>query len=191
MLGCRTAPERAIAAILVTAVALTFAGCGGGGGTPTTESDKVADTQILNYVLSRELTAIDAYTRGLPTLRGRMLAAGRQFRSQEQEHVDAIIKAIRGLGGKTDAEAAPFDAPAPKTQAGALAFVYGVESSTIRNHIAEIVKLTTTWPRSLLTSIVANEAQQLVVLRGGLGATPLGAVPEAFEPGNIPPPGTG
>ncbi len=176
---------------LAVSLSLVAAGCGGGGGTPATESDKAADVQILNYALSRELTAIDAYTRGLPMLRGRTLAVGRRLRAQEQEHVDALTKAIRGLGGKTDAAPTPLDFAGVKSQAGFLAFAYELGNSLVRSHTGEIAKLATPWPRSLLTSIVASEAQQLVLLRQGLGAAPLASVPEAFESGGTPPPSGG
>ncbi len=85
----------------------------------------------------------------------------------------------------------PFDSPPPRTRAEALAFLYGIENSTIRNHITEIGRLTTTWPRVLLTSIVANEGQQQVLLRRAMGAAPLATVPEAFEIGDTPPPASG
>jgi hypothetical protein len=205
----------ATSAALAIVAAAILAGCGGGGGdsTSASEAEKAADVQLLDYALAHELTTVDAFTRALPQLSGPNRDAARHFRAQAQEHVDAIVKAVRGLGDTTSApttppcgetrrhpertpkrcttvEPTPFDAPPPRTRAEALAFLYGIENSTIRNHITEIGRLTTTWPRVLLTSIVADEAQQQVLLRRAMGAAPLDAVPEAFEIGDTPPPGS-
>jgi bacterioferritin (cytochrome b1) len=173
---------------LAVALSLAIAGCGGGGEESPSEAEKADDIAILNTALGYELTAIDAYTRALPLLRGTTLDTAREFRAQEQEHVDAITKVIRGLGGRTDAEAAELDPASPQTRADALTLAYSYVSAAIAEDMSALANLTATWPRALLTSIAANEAQQLAVLRQALGAAP---VPEAFENGEVPPPGTG
>ena len=48
---------------------------------------------------------------------------------------------------------------------------------------------TPTAPRTLAASLAASHAQHLVVLRQALGAEPAESVPEAFEDGEVPPPG--
>jgi hypothetical protein len=182
-------PQFAAALVLAALVfALFAAGCGGGGDESPSEAEKADDVAILNTALGYELTAVDAYTRALPLLRGEDLATAREFRAQEQEHVNAITKAIRGLGGKTDGEAADLDPTGLKTRADALTLAYDQVSAAIAEDMSAVANLTSSWPRALLTSVAANEAQQLTVLRQALGAPP---VPEAFENGEIPPPGTG
>ncbi len=180
--------HRRLAAGLFAAVALFVAGCGGGGTTTAAVPDKAADAEILNNVLSRELAAVRAYERTLPLLHGAALAGAREFRAQEQEHADAIVKALRGLG----AEAAPaeeeIENEGPKTQADALGFLYEVESVSVAYGLRAISHLTSPWPRSLLGSIVANQAQHLVVLRRALGADAAESIPEAFEDGTTPAP---
>ncbi|HWO15920.1 MAG TPA: ferritin-like domain-containing protein [Solirubrobacterales bacterium] len=177
-----------VALALGAALALAGSGCGGGGEESPSEAEKADDIAILNTALGYELAAVDAYTRALPLLRGEAFDTARRFRAQEQEHVDAITKALRGLGGRADPEEVEFDPASPKTRADALTLAYDQVSAAIAEDMSAVAGLTATWPRALLTSIAANEAQQLAVLRQALGADP---VPEAFENGEIPPPGTG
>jgi len=185
--GWRRGTCRAAAVVAVLALA-SFAGAGCGGDDAATDSEKAADAEILNAVLAQELTAVDAYTRGLPLLRGRFLAVGREFHAQGQEHVDAITKAIRGLGGETEAEASELDNPDLKSQDDFLAFAYELENAALLSYLEAAPRLATPAPRSFATSLAANHAQHLVVLRQGLGAGLAASVPEAFEPGDLPPP---
>ncbi|HVY97610.1 MAG TPA: ferritin-like domain-containing protein [Solirubrobacterales bacterium] len=184
------------AALLLAAVLALLAGCGGGGGSSGTTgggaghavSDKAADAEVLGGVLSRELAVIDAYDRVLPQLRGADLALGRQFRSQEQEHVDAILKALRGLGAKAEPEEEEIERSGLQSRDDVLDFLYEVESVSIDQGLFAIANFIAPWPRKLVGSIVANQAQHLVLLRRALGARPLALVPEGFENGTAPPP---
>lgn len=174
---------------VVAALALVVAGCGGSGGGPTTTAaDKAGDAEILNNVLARELAAIRAYERTLPLLRGAALTSAREFRAQEQEHVNAIVKALRGLGEKAAPEEEEIESEGLKTEADALEFLYEVESVSVAGALRAISHLTAPWPRSLLGSIAANQAQHLVLLRRALGADTAESIPEAFEDGTTPAP---
>jgi rubrerythrin len=179
---------RRAAAVAVAGAAFVGFGCGGGSSSAT-DSEKAKDAEILNTALSQELTAVDAYTRGLPLLRGETLVVTRQFLTQEQEHVDGITRAIRGLGGKTEVEKNPLDYSGLETQADFLALAYDEENSLLAFYLNAIPKLETSAPRSMLIAITANEAEHLVVLRRALGARPDELVPEAFETGEAPAPG--
>jgi hypothetical protein len=182
-------------ALLLFAVAIvgaaSLAACGGGdgGGTTTAVPDKEADAEILNDVLARELAAVRAYDRVLPLLRGPALASAREFRAQEQEHSNAIVKALRGLGEAAEPAEEEIESDSLKTQAEALEFLYEVESVSVAYGLRSISHLTSPWPRSLLGSIAANQAQHLVVLRRLLGADVAASIPEAFEDGTTPTPG--
>jgi hypothetical protein len=70
-----------------------------------------------------------------------------------------------------------------------LVFLYELESATIDEELSAISALESSWPRSLLASTVANQAQHLTLLRQALGEGPLASVPEAFENGTAEPPG--
>jgi rubrerythrin len=180
---------RRLAAGLAVALTLVVVGCGGGGGTTTAVPDKAADAEVLNNVLTREMAAIGAYEAALPKLRGGDLMMAREFRAQEQEHVDAIVKALRGLGGKAEPEEEEIESAGLESQGAVLDFLYEVESVSIAGDLRAISNLTAPWPRSLLGSIAANQAQHLVLLRRALGAGAAESIPEAFEDGTTPPPG--
>lgn len=176
-------------ALIVAATLTLFAvGCGSGDDAAT-DNEKAADVEILNAALAQELTAVDAYTQGLPLLRGPLLAVGREFRAHEQEHADALIKAIRGLGGETEAEASELERPGPKSRAEFLALAYAQENAALASYLDAAPQLATAGPRALAASLAASHAQHLVVLRRGLGADLVSAAPEAFEPGDLPAPG--
>lgn len=144
---------------------------------------------MLNRVLSRELAVARAYKRVLPRLHGADLARGRYFLAQEQEHVDEILRALRGLGAKAAPEVEEIEREGMRSRADVLDFLYEIESVSVDDGLRASSDLTTPWMHSLLGSIVANQAQHLVLLRRALGAGPLAAVPEAFEDGTTPPPG--
>jgi hypothetical protein len=74
------------------------------------------------------------------------------------------------------------------TRAESLEFLYEMESATLDAELGAVGKLTVDWPRPLLASMAANNAQHLVRLRQALGAKPLETVPSAFETGEIPAP---
>jgi hypothetical protein len=166
---------------LVVALAVGLGACGSSGGDSAT--DKESDVAVLNEVLARQIAAVEIYEQVTPVLHGADLAAARTFLAQEQEHVDATTKTLRGL----DAEAEP---PAEKIEFGRLGsprevieLLYEMESATIDLELHAVSRLTIGWPRPLVASMAANQAQRLVLIRRALGAGPLESVPEAFETG--------
>ncbi len=190
---------------LLAAAILALAGCGGGGGSGAApaESEKAADADLVNNALARESATVDAYTASLrcslaplcveKEQRSKVVRMLALLRAQAQEHVDALTKAIRGLGAavdgeKVDAEREALDYTGVKTRADFLVFAYERESRGVAGCLSEISKLFTPWPRSLLGSIAANQAQHLVLLRQALGAGRLASVPEPFEAGTTPAP---
>ncbi len=175
-------------AVFLIALAVMVAGCGRSGQGALTDSDKAADVEQLNTVLSQELTMVDSYGRALALLRGRNLAIAGQLRGQDQAHVDAITKAIRGVGGKTDAEAAEFEPPGPKEEEEALLLAYEEENASLAAALGAAPHLQTSAPRMLVAALAASHGQHLVVLRQLMGASLAASVPEAFETGDAPPP---
>ena len=93
-------------AVAAAAAALLGVGCGGGGGgaNSAVEAEKTADVEILNVARGREMTIVAAYERGLPLTRGRDRALVEELRAQAQEHLDALTKSVRGLGGRPKAK---------------------------------------------------------------------------------------
>lgn len=175
-------------ALATAAVALLVGGCGGSGHGAETDPEKGYDAAALNDGLTRELTIVSAYTRGLPLLRGPQRALGRQLLAQEQEYVDGLTKAIRGLGGNVEAEAEDLDFGMVKNRRDLLSLLYELENGALSYYLGEAAQLYTTAPRTLDTALAAGHAQHLVVLRQALGASPVESVP-GFDQGEIPPPG--
>lgn len=168
-------------AIVVTGLAGGLVACGGSDGDSAVDRD--ADVAVLNEILARQLAAVEAYGEALPALRGAGLATAREFRSQEQEHVDATTKTLRGLDGEADPPEETIESGELKTPEDAWRFLYELESATIDAELNAVGRLTIGWPRPLIAAMAANQAQRLVVIRRMLGAEPLETVPEAFETG--------
>jgi hypothetical protein len=181
----------AVLALILAATLAVGGGCGDSGRGAETDPEKGSDAEILNEALARELTMLDAYTRGRPFLRGPQRAVGRQLRAQQQEYIDAVTKAIRGLGGDTEAEQEELDLSEVKDQAGLLAVLYELESAALDFYIEAAPRLYMSAPRTLDASLAAGHAQHLVVLRQGLGLDAAGSVPEGFDGGEVPLPAGG
>ena len=179
---------RASLLLAAAAAILALAACDDEGSATTAVPDKRADAEILNAVLARQEAAIRAYERTLPLLRGRALETAREFRGDEQAHVNAIVKALRGLGQPAAPAREEIESEPLKTQADALEFLYELESASVAYGLRAVSHLTSPWPRSLLGSIAANQAQHLVVLRRALGAGGGETIPGAFEDGTTPSP---
>lgn len=175
-------------AVFLFALAIVVSGCGRSGHGAATDSDKASDVEYLSTILAQELTMIDAYSRAMPHLRGATLAVGRQLRGQDQTHVDAITKTIRGVGGETEAEATKLESPLPKTREEALLLLYGQENAALDEALGANPHLNTMAPRTLAASLAASHAQHLVALRQMFGEDLAESIPQAFETGDIPPP---
>src|SRR5690606_22568384 len=100
------AVRRGLAALLAgAALAATLGGCGGERPGPTTAvPDRDLGAEVLNGILSRQLGAVAAYRAALPGLRGADRALAERMRAQEQEHANAVTKALRGIGAAAEAE---------------------------------------------------------------------------------------
>lgn len=172
----------AIAALCVAA----FAGCGGPSGHGAeTDPEKGFDADALNTALGQELTALDLYVRAAPHLDPSARRLAVRLRSQEQEYVDAISKAIRGLGGDVEAEAEAEDGGPPSRGRGALRAALQIEGTALAYYVDSAPHLYSSAPRTLAAALAAGHAQHLVVLRQALGADLVGSIPHGFD---IPPP---
>jgi hypothetical protein len=178
---------RVVSFFAVAALAILLAGCGKSGQGAKTDPEKAADVEILNRLLDQELALIDAYARGLGQLHGPMRLVAAEFRGQGQVHVDALTKAIRGLGGETDAGAGA-ELPAPRSPREALRRDYEGENAALALALEASPRLEFDAPRALASALAASHAQHLAVLRQGLGAGLASAAPEPFESGQEPPP---
>lgn len=166
--GWRRGFGRAAAFLASTlAASLIVAGCGGSGHGAETDPEKGSDAAILNEALARELTLLDAYTRGQPLLRGERRADGRLLRAQEQEYVDALTKAIRGLGGDTEATAEELDPAGLGGRAAFLALLVELETAARDFYVDQAAQLYTPAPRTLDAWLAAGHGGHLAMLPGG------------------------
>jgi hypothetical protein len=124
----------------------------------------------------RAAAAYDAAAGGgkLPPALARL---ARHLRDQEQEHADGLARALRGLGGRRPAR--PDPPPAVPSGRAFGDFALALENRLIRAYYDAVPRLRPGL-RQPLGSIMACEAQHLVVLREALGRDPL---PVAFETG--------
>jgi hypothetical protein len=181
-----------LAVLLISGI---LAGCGGGGSTTvvavesaSTSAPPSDDAQLLDKVLARQEAAVEAFAAVGPSLPPRLARMAAYYRAQEQEHVDSLLKALRGMKSPAEPTPEPIDASGLGSDRERLVFLYEVESATIDEELSAIAKLEAPWPRSLLASTVANQAQHLTLLRQALGAGPLASVPVPFENGTAEPP---
>jgi Ferritin-like domain len=193
-LGCGTASERrrgvsCAVACLAVLCASTFVGCGSGG--TSEESEKAADAELSNSLLSGELTLLRAYGPSLRALRGADRALLLRMRGQGQAHVDALTKVLHGLGAETEGEGEEPEEERPKGREEAIVLAYEAENAALDEALAAAPKLETYAPRALATGLATSHAQHLVLLRQALGAPPATLVPSPFESGEEPPPGEG
>jgi hypothetical protein len=177
-------------AVFLLALTVVVCGCGRSGHGAATDSDKAADVEVLNTVLSQELTTVAAFEQALAQLHGGTLAVAGQLRGQDQAHLDAITKAIRGVGGETEAEAGELETPGPKDREEALLLAYEEENAALGQALDAAPHLNTPAPRMLAASLAASHAQHLVALRQLFGEDLAESVPQAFETGDVPPPTT-
>ncbi len=179
------------AAVLALLMLVVASGCGGSGRGAETDPEKGSDAAILNEALARELTLAEAYAQAQAAMRGPRHAAWRQLRAQQLEYVDAVTKAVRGLGGDTEAEAEELDPARAQGAVASLALAYELESAALAFYLEQAPRLYTPAPRTLETSLAAGHAQHLVVLRQALGESPAASIPEAFDGGEVPLPAAG
>jgi rubrerythrin len=177
--------------VALLGAAALLAGCGGGGGGDgqAATDEKASDAEILNVAIGQEMTLIEGLYAGLPLLeRPQARALFRQFIAQEHEHTDGFTKAMRGLGGKVEAEAEKLDFSDLKTERDAVLLAYGLTGSQLTHFLDDVTHLQTRAPQSFAASIAASQAQHLVALRRLLGAGLAASVPEAFDTGEVAPP---
>jgi rubrerythrin len=111
----------------------------------------------------------------------------RRFADQEQQHLDAVTKALQNLGGVVPADPAPSAVKAAGQvlsevhgQPGLLAFASALESTAIGAYYQAQQALERDEFLQTTASIMANEGQHLALLREALNRPP---VPNAFETG--------
>jgi hypothetical protein len=186
--GRRRGASRVVVCVAALTAALLAAGCGDSGGETSAEREKAADAEILDSLLGQELTLVRAYGPGMRLARGPLLAFLLRLRGQDQAHLDALTKAMKGVGGQVEAEPEALEPPGPADRAEALTLVYAEETAALDAALDAAPRLQTFAPRALAAGLAASHAQHLVVLRQALGSPRAASIPQSFESGEEPPP---
>ncbi|MDX6677649.1 MAG: hypothetical protein QOE31_1701 [Solirubrobacteraceae bacterium] len=164
--------------------AVFLSACGDDTKTPVVAPDESddADVEILNSALDLELMAIAAYKAGAAKLTGDVLAVGKLFLEQEQEHADGLAAAIKDAGGTPNRAKRSYDFPELSSQTDVLRFAVEIENTAIAAYIDALPKLGKGDLRATAASIISNEAEHVAVLLGALGEQ---QVPAAFVVGRV------
>ncbi len=143
-------------------------------------ADGGTDAALLNRLLDLEHRAIGAYTAGIPLLSGHILTGARLFLSQELSHAGELSGLVKQAGGKASLPHESYDFGHPHSAPGVLALLHTVESAQLAAYVELIPRLSSGRIRATATSILANDAQHVSVLRAALRVAP---VPSAFVTG--------
>jgi hypothetical protein len=174
----------AIAALALT-LAAAFPGCGGPSGHGAeTDPEKGSDAESLNAGLAQELTALHLYLLASRRLDAATRPLARRLHAQEQEYVDAVTKALRGLGADVEAEAEPLPVAPPAGRRALLEAALALEGEAVAYYVDSSPHLYLAAPRTLAASLAAGHAQHLVVIREALGAGLVASIPKGFDTGN-------
>jgi rubrerythrin len=169
--------------------ALTFSGVAvamlGGRSTAlaaaTPDDAVMQDVRILNTAIAAEHEAVAAYQVGAESglLEPGVLKVATTFQGHHKEHVDALAKAVRSLGGEEANARAEYDFPlgSLKTQSDVLQFAAGLERGAVSAYAGAIPVFDNRELSAAAASILADEAMHWAVLRSALGLDP---VPGAF-----------
>lgn len=174
---------------MTQAGALTFSGVAvamlGGRSTAlaagTSDAAVEQDVRILNTAIAAEHEAVAAYQLGAESglLEPAVLKVAVTFQGHHKEHIDALAKAVRSLGG-TDVHArAEYNFPVDKlkSQSDVLQFAAGLERGAVSAYAGAIPLFGNRDLSAAAASILADEAMHWAVLRNALGLDP---VPGAF-----------
>ena len=161
-----------VSALVLAAAVVAAGGCGPSCHGAETDPEKGSDAAILNQALARELTLLGAYTRLQPLAGGPRRTVVRRLRAEQQEYVDDITKAIRGLGGDTEAEPEALDLPANAGRAALLDSIGELEQAALDFYVGQAAQLNTPAPRTLDAWLAAGHAQHMVELSNGWGMIP-------------------
>ncbi len=179
----RTSTGGVAAGALVAATAV--AGCGNGSRRPDVHkippSARGTDVMVINGLLDLCERTIAAYTATVPLFGGHLHAAMKQFLDQDLDHAGELYRLIKQAGGQANKPRPSYDLGQPRGRKDLLALLHGLEAQMVARYLAAIPQLSPGSVRAAIASILASDAQHVVVLRLALRLDPL---PSAFVTGN-------
>ena len=139
------------------------------------------DISVLNTALSAEHEAVAAYQVGAESglLSASVLAVAIKFQGHHKEHIDALAKAVKSLGGEATGPKLKYSFPVEKlkTEADVLGFAASLERGAVSAYVGAIPVFDNSDLAKAAASILADEAMHWAILRQALGLDP---VPGAF-----------
>jgi hypothetical protein len=138
------------------------------------------DVGYLNHALDLKHYAVGAYTAATPLLRGRDHAVAKRFLGQDLTHVSELISLIKRADGTPNLPQSTYDLGHPHGTRGILDLLEGAENALVAGYLELLPKVSPGSVRSILGSIIANDAQHLAVLHLQLRRNP---IPSAFVAG--------
>ncbi len=166
--------------------AVALAGCGAGDRTGAKSVRKAkppvqhADIALLESLLDLERHTVAAYTAGLPLLSRPDARTAKQFLNEELQHTGELIALIKAAGGKAPPHPGAYDLGQPADGPAVLALLHGLERTQISAYLVAIPKLSPGPVRAAAATVLASDAQHIVVLRSAQGLDPM---PSAFLTG--------
>lgn len=139
------------------------------------------DVPALNRLIRAEYYGVAAYVAAIPLLTGTDALFAKQFLTQDLAHIDDLAAFVRKAGTKPFASGQVYNLGHPKGRAEVFALLHHVEQVQLRAYLAAIPVLTPGTVKATATSIFANDAQHVSMIRGRLDLPP---VPEAVVTGN-------
>jgi len=146
---------------------------------PAPAAAKQADVAILNSAIDIEHQAIWTYNAaaGTKLLKQPVMDVALLFKSQHEQHRDALSDAVVKLGGKATLTKGKYDLPTLKTQNDILAFALTLEEKATKAYVDAVAKLNDRALASSAASVGTVEGEHAAILREALGQPP---VPAAF-----------
>ncbi len=176
----------------VGALVLTLAGCGAAAHNhganklrPLPRRERAELILLLNHVLASDQEAIFAYTLAGPLLSHRAQRADARFLGDVNTHAGVLRTLITRAGGRPHSPRASYPLGDPRTETQVLDMLRELEQGQIDLDMSVLPHLASPWARTVLASILANDAQHMAVLRSVQHMAPLQG---AFVGGEPPAP---
>jgi Ferritin-like domain len=165
------------AAVTAGGLSGALAACGGSSKRPDVRSiptaARDADVTILNGLLDLSERTIAAYTACVPLFSGHLKAAGKQFLNQDLAHAGELYRLIKQADGEPNKPRASYDLGKPRGIPDLVRLLHQLEGEMITHYLHALPSLSPGSVRAAVASMMANDAQHVVVLRIALHLPPI------------------
>jgi Ferritin-like domain len=164
-------------AVATTGALSVLAGCGGSSKRPDVRTipapARDADVTLLNGLLDIAQRTTAAYTACVPLLSGHLHEAGKQFLDQDLAHAGELYRLIKQAGGEPNKPQPSYDLGKPRGRTDLVRLLHRLETGMVAHYLQALPSLSPGSVRAAVASMMANDAQHVVVLRIGLRLSPI------------------